>query len=170
MACAAVFVGIPGTAFGMLVEVHRGGSTVDAAPYADVGNVDEGASSRALERALRSVPARFGAFPGRFPVRPGPLRRSTPRTVAGGPGGQAFFVVGAADAAWMRRNAPRLREEAAVGYVVDAATEVDFEALAGVARAERLVVAPVPGEAVADGLGVATYPVLVLGAGEAEER
>ena len=161
MAWAAVFVGIPGAAFGSLVEVYRGPSTVDAAPYVDAVGIEERVSARALEKALRSPPDRFGVLPGRFPVRPGPLRRAAPGTVGGAPGGQAFFVVGASDGAWLRRKASELRKLGAAGYVVDAATEADYEALARVVREERLVAVPVPGAAVREALGVATYPVLV---------
>jgi len=146
-----------------LVEVHRAEPTVDAVPYLDgAAGPDEAEAGAAVERGVRDLPREFGRFPERYPVEPGPLRRGSPRTVEGAPGGRAFFVVGRNDAAWMRRNAGRLRGLGAVGYVVDAPTARDYLALRREAVAEGLVVVPVPGRAVAEIGGPGTYPVVVV--------
>jgi integrating conjugative element protein (TIGR03765 family) len=87
------------------------------------------------------------------------------RRVIEAPGLMPFFIVGDDERsrAWLRQRAPRLRELDAMGLVVNIDSVESLSALR--ALAPGLPLAPVPGDDVAERLGLRHYPVLITATG-----
>lgn len=74
---------------------------------------------------------------------------------------QPLFLIGAdpQSAAWLETNRPRLQQLNAIGMLVQAETEADLQAVAKTTQGLPLI--PASGEALAQTLGLAHYPVLI---------
>jgi len=148
-----------------LVVVHEGPGTVAAAAYLVRAEVSAERARAALEQARAQLldGEGFGELPAAFPVVPGPLRYGAPARVRVRGLPQYVFVIGAdaGSLAWLQASARWLRERRALGVVVAAGTAADFEIARAVVREVGLDVVPAPGEALATGYGVTTYPAVL---------
>lgn len=121
-----------------------------------------------ISRAPTAPPPRTVAFtPALFPVKtpeltPGPI---TPSALNLPHLPQPVFLVGSDPLSrdWLFRYRDRLRELNAVGLLVEAGSEADYEAMIQLAAGLRLV--PVSGSELAATLKLSHYPVLISKAG-----
>jgi len=112
------------------------------------------------------APATPASEANMLPVR---STRLTPgkvnRRAIDAPGLRPFFIVGDDEAsqAWLRRYAERLRELGAVGLVINVETEDTLNHLRTLAPG--LLLSPVPGDDLAERLGLRHYPALITSTG-----
>lgn len=148
----------------LIVVEDRGGAS--ALPYYEALNLQRRQGAAPPAMVVPQAPASSGGEASMLPVR---SPRLTPGTVARrvieAPGLRPFFLVGDDEAshAWLRRQAPTLRERGAAGLVVN------VETAAGLARLRALapgvVLSPVAADDLAERLGVRHYPVLITSTG-----
>ncbi|VFR51127.1 FIG00954712: hypothetical protein [plant metagenome] len=149
----------------LIVVEDRGGAS--ALPYYEALNLQprrHGAAPPTM--VVPKAPPSSGGEASMLPVR---SPRLTPGTVARrvieAPGLRPFFLVGDDEVshAWLRRQAPTLRERGAAGLVVN------VETAAGLARLRTLApgvaLSPVAADDLAERLGMRHYPVLITSTG-----
>ena len=147
-----------------LVVVHDAGGTVPAAPYVEHARLSEAEAAQALQRA-RARLATFGPPPGAgsvvaFPVSAAPLRPGRAERVRVRGLGRTVFAIGPDDAslAWLSANAAALRSSNAQGFLVRADDPGTLDRVRRHAARLGLTLDPLPGAALAEAFGAASYP------------
>ena len=147
-----------------LVVVHDAGGSVPVGPWVERPALSEAQVSAALERA-RGRLATFGAPPGArsvvaFPVSAAPLRPGRAERVRVRGLGQMLFAIGPDDAslAWLNANAAALRSRGAQGFLVRAESPETLHRIRAHAARLGLTLDPIPGAALAEAFGAASYP------------
>ena len=147
-----------------LVVVHDAGGTVPAAPYVERPGLSEAEVAAALHRARARLTA-LGPPPGAgyvvaYPVSPAPLRPGRAERVRVRGLGRTVFAIGPDDAslAWLTANAAALRSRNAHGFLVRADTAGTLDRVRRHAARLGLTLDPLPGAALAQAFGAASYP------------
>ena len=147
-----------------LVVVHDAGGTVPAAPYVERPGLSEAEVTAAVQRA-RARLATFGAPPATgsvlaFPVSAAPLRPGRAERVRVRGLGRMVYAIGPDDAslAWMEANAAALKQHNAQGFLVRADGPGTLHRVRERAARLGLTLDPLPGAALAEAFGAASYP------------
>jgi len=147
-----------------LIVVHDAGGTVPAAPYVERPALSEERVAEALQRA-RGRLAGIGPPPGAgaviaFPVSAAPLRPGRAERVRVRGLGRPLFAIGPDDAslAWLDAHAAALRRHGAQGFLVRADTPDTLHRVRAHAAQLGLALDPLPGAALAEAFGAASYP------------
>ena len=147
-----------------LIIVHDAGGTVPAAPYVERPMLSEAQAAAALERARARLTA-LGPPPGAgavvaFPVSATPLRPGRAERVRVRGLGRTIFAIGPDDAslAWLDANAAALRSRGAQGFLVRADNAQILHRMRERAARLGLILDPLPGAALAEAFGAASYP------------
>ena len=147
-----------------LIVVHDAGGTVPAGPWVERPALTEAMAAAALERA-RGRLAALGPPPGArsvlaFPVSPAPLRPGRAERVRVRGLGATLFAIGPDDAslAWLDANAAALRSRGAQGFLVRAESARTLRRIREHAARLGLALDPLPGAALAEAFGAASYP------------
>ena len=147
-----------------LVVVHDAGGAVPAAPWVERPALTEAEAAQALQRAQARLAA-LGAPPGAgsviaFPVSPAPLRPGRAERVRVRGLGATLFAIGPDDAslAWLDANAAALRSRNAQGFLVRADGPGTLHRIRAHAARLGLILDPLPGAALAEAFGAASYP------------
>ena len=147
-----------------LVVVHDAGGTVPAAPYVAGPGPSEADVAAALERArgglARLAPPLGAGSVVAFPVSAAPLRPGRAERVRVRGLGRTVFAIGPDDAslAWLDANAAVLRSRNAQGFLVRADTAGTLDRVRRHAARLGLTLDPIPGAALAEAFGAASYP------------
>lgn len=149
----------------LIVVEDRGG--VSALPYYQALNPqDADAAATPAPAPMPRIGTPADAEAAMLPVRSVRLSPGDePRRVIRAPGLTPLFLIGDDDRsrAWLRQRQAALHDLQAVGLVVNVASA---EALASLRRlAPGLVLSPVPGDDLAERLGIRHYPVLITATG-----
>jgi len=160
---AALAAGVCAGAEGLIV-VHDAGGTVPAAPYVERPALSEERVADALQRA-RARLGTLGTPPGAggviaFPVSAVPLRPGRAERVRVRGLGRTIFAIGPDDAslAWLDANAAALRSSGAQGFLVRADSRGTVDRVRAHAARRGLTLDPLPGAALAEAFGAASYP------------
>ena len=153
------------------IVLHDAGNTIPAAPYLrHIANADSKRSNaRSRAQALladstsaAAEPISLAAF---FPIRSERLRPGSPsrKRIAKLP--IPLFVIGmdAASLSWFEASIDELRALGAQGVVVEAENYADFDALRRRALSRGVVLDVTPGDAIADGFNIDSYPTVLVG-------
>ena len=147
-----------------LIVVHDAGGTVPAGPWVERPALSEAQVSAALDRARARLTA-LGPPPGAgsvvaFPVSAAPLRPGRAERVRVRGLGATLFAIGPDDAslAWLDANAAALRSRNAQGFLVRADTARTLHRVRRHAARLGLTLDPLPGAALAEAFGAASYP------------
>ena len=147
-----------------LVVVHDAGGTVPAAPYVERPALSEERVAEALQRARGRLagigpPPRAGAVVA-FPLSAAPLRPGRAERVRVRGLGRTIFAIGPDDAslAWLDANAAALRSRGAQGFLVRADGPGTVDRMRAHAVRLGLTLDPLPGAALAEAFGAASYP------------
>ena len=145
-----------------LVVVHDAGGTVSAGPWVERPAISEATRNAALAHARASLAALAPPAAAFFPVKAEPLRSGRPSRIRVRGLSRPVFAVGCdpASLAWLARNAARLRDGGARGFLVSAPSAQAAERARGVAARLGLALDPMPGAALADAYGARAYPFL----------
>ena len=148
--------------------VYEGRSTIPAQPYYQRLRNQQPASAR---RLTPPAGASVQALEDRLPLQPDTLRIGTPalKTVNGLV--RPLFIMGMdpASLAWFRQAAPVLAELGARGVVVQADRLAEWLRLKRDAADFGIEVMLLDGDALAEGYGINTYPVVIVGPQQAED-
>jgi len=160
---AALAAGVCAGAEGLIV-VHDAGGTVSAAPYVERPALSEERVAEALQRA-RGRLAGIGPPPGAggviaYPVSAAPLRPGRAERVRVRGLGRTIFAIGPDDAslAWLDANAAALRSRGAQGFLVRADNAQILHRMRERAARLGFTLDPLPGAALAEAFGAASYP------------
>jgi integrating conjugative element protein (TIGR03765 family) len=148
----------------LIIVEDRGG--ISALPYYETLNLQPRANKAPPRIQIPQPSTKYSGEADMLPVRstrisPGEV----PRRVIEAPGLTPFFLVGDDEhsRAWLRQRAQRLHELDAVGLVVNIGSIKALDTLR--ALAPGLSLAPVPGDDLAERLGLRHYPVLITSTG-----
>ena len=147
-----------------LIVVHDAGDTVPAAPYVERPALSEADAAAALQRA-RGRLAGIGPPPGAgaviaYPVSAAPLRPGRAERVRVRGLGRTIFAIGPDDVslAWLDANAAALRSRGAQGFLVRADNAQILYRMRERAARLGLTLDPLPGAALVEAFGAASYP------------
>ena len=140
------------------------GGTVPAAPWVERPALSEADAAAALQRARGRLgtlvtPAGAGAVIA-FPVSATPLRPGRAERVRVRGLGRTIFAIGPDDAslAWLDANAAALRSRGAQGFLVRADNAQILHRMRERVARLGLTLDPLPGAALAEAFGAASYP------------
>lgn len=151
------------------VVVYDAGGAISAAPY--LRHIEQAATK--LDNAVNDAQALLDAanidpqpvgLEAFFPFRSERLRPATPSQKSIDELTSPLFVIGmdAASLRWLERSFEQLKALGAQGLVVQAESFDDFDALRRKALARGLMIDVAPGDALAEGFGIHSYPVLLV--------
>jgi len=153
------------------IVLHDAGNTVPAAPYlrhitTAAINRDEALTAAQALLARSSIePAQPVSLAAFFPIQSQRLRPGSPsrKRIAQLP--VPIFVIGmdAASLSWLEASFEELRALGAQGVVVEAANFDDYDTLRRQTLSRGVVLDVTPGDAIAEGFGISTYPTLLVG-------
>jgi len=160
---AALAAGVCAGGEGLIV-VHDAGGTVPAALYVERPALSEADAAAALQRA-RGRLAGIGPPPGAgaviaYPVSAAPLHPGRAERVRVRGLGRTIFAIGPDDVslAWLDANAAALRSRGAQGFLVRADGPGTLHRVRERAARLGLTLDPLPGAALAEAFGAASYP------------
>ena len=147
-----------------LIVVHDAGGTVPAGANVERPVLSEERVAEALHRA-RARLGTLGKPPGAgaviaFPLSAAPLRPGRAERVRVRGLGRTLFAIGPDDAslAWLDANAAALRSRGAQGFLVRADNAQILHRMRERAARLGLTLDPLPGAALAEAFGAASYP------------
>ena len=155
---------VPAVAGAVLTVIYDSGDTRPIAPFLEAFESTE----ISLPKRQTKQPKQLGAadIESLLPIRSPGL---TPGIVQpenhDRPFSQPFFLIGSDDMSkqWLLENRGRLKEDGAVGMLVQAETKEDLHSIAELA--DGLSIMPASGTDIAEALKISHYPVLITAHG-----